>query len=156
MTISLLADHVEFVPTLADWFVREWEPYYGAEGPGDAFADLKSRCNRDAIPIALVACQDRALQGVVSIDVDAATNLAPSIVGLLVASEYRRQGIAAALLESATGLARRLGYRRVYLSTSVLGDHLRRSGWELYGEARFLNDERGSIYVIDLQDQQWQ
>lgn len=150
MTIGLLADHPEFLPVLVDWYRREWRLYYGAQGPGDARADLESRCNRDSLPIGLVALRQDELQGVVALDRDPVTNLAPSVVGLLVTEKYRRKGVAAALLRAAIGLAVQLGYDRVYTSTNVLDDHLQRSGWRLTGEAHFMNDESGSIYVIDL------
>ena len=150
MNIKLLAEHTEFVPTLADWYVGEWEPYYGIDGPGDAQADLKSRCNKTAIPIGLVAMEDGRILGVVALDVDVATQLTPSVVGLFVANEFRGRGIAGRLLESAVSLAEELGYPNVYVSTSVLGGHLLRSGWRLFGETRFLNDKQGAIYVRDL------
>ena len=152
MEIALLADHTKVIPILADWYVREWEPYYGANGPGDARTDLESRCNKNAIPIGLVALNDDEVQGVVALDLDVATSLTPSVVGLLVAGKYRGQRVATRLLESAKRLARRLGYTRVYISTTVLGEHLLRNGWRLHGDARFLNDEQGSIYVCDLPD----
>jgi len=150
MTIEPLAEHTEFLPTLVDWYVREWEPYYGVNGPGDAQADLESRCNKAAIPAGLVARKGKQILGVVALDVDAATKLTPSIVGLLVARESRGRGVGRGLLESVVSLAKELGYPSVYLSTNVLGEHLLRSGWRLFGETRFLNDERGSIYVRDL------
>jgi len=150
MNIALLADHSDVIATLANWYLSEWEPYYGVNGPGDAWADLESRCNHAAIPIGLVAMEGDQVQGIVALDLDVATNLTPSVVGLLVGSEHRGTGIATALLESAEGLARRLGYSRVYISTTVLGDLLVRMGWHLFGEAEFLNDEQGSIYACDL------
>ncbi len=150
MNIALLADHTEVLSTLADWYRREWEPYYGVDGPGDARADLDRRCNENGIPIGLVAMDGNQVQGVAALDLDVATNLTPSVVGLLVAGEYRNQGVATKLLESATSLAERLGYPRVYISTTVLDDHLLRKGWRLLGEVSFLNNEQGSTYVCDL------
>ncbi|MEO1245133.1 MAG: GNAT family N-acetyltransferase [Pseudomonadota bacterium] len=150
MNIELLADHTESITTLADWYVREWGPYYGVEGPGDARADLESCCNTNTIPICMVAIDGSQLLGVVALDVDVATMLTPSVVGLLVAGEFRGQGVASRLLESAVSLAEELGYPRVYISTSVLDKHLLHSGWRLFGEVRFLNDQQGSTYVRDL------
>lgn len=152
MNIALLADHTEFLPTLAGWYRCEWEPYYGVDGPGDARSDLESRCNKNTVPIGLLALEGKRVQGVVALDIDTATNLTPSVVGLLVAGEYRGQGVASRLLESVTSLAERLGYSRVYISTTILGDYLLRNGWSLLGAATFLNDEQGSIYAFDLPD----
>ncbi len=150
MKIELLADNTEILPTLVDWYEREWSPYYGVDGPGNAQVDLASRCNKDAIPVGFVAKENNQLLGVAALDLDSATSLTPSVVGLLVADEYRRRGVASRLLKSATLLAEGLGYNHVYISTTVLGDHLLRNGWRRIGDAHFLNDEHGSIYVFDL------
>ena len=150
MHIELLLDNTEYLPTLVDWYEREWGPYYGVDGPGNAQVDLESRCNRDAIPIGFVAKENDRLLGVAALDVDAATNLAPSVVGLLVADKARRLGVASRLLRTGIQLAEGLGYDCVYISTTILGHHLLQNGWRRMGDARFLNDEHGSIYVFDL------
>lgn len=152
MKIALLADHIKVLPTLADWYRDEWEPYYGVGGPGDAMSDLESRCNRNELPIGLVAVEGDHVRGVAALDIDRATSLTPSIVGLLVAPGYRGQGIATQLLESARILAGRLGHSRVYISTSILGDHLMRNGWRNCAPVRFLNNEQGSIFSYDLSE----
>ena len=150
MNIELLADHADVIPTLLEWYLLEWEPYYGAHGPGDARADLESRCNSDAIPIGLVAMEAGEVRGTVALDLDLATNLTPSVVGLLVGTDWRGRGIATALLESAEVLAQRLGYDRLYISTTILGDLLVRLGWQPLGEVEFLNNEQGSVFVREL------
>jgi GNAT superfamily N-acetyltransferase len=150
MKIELLADNTEILPSLVDWYEREWSPYYGVDGPGNAQLDLASRCNRNTIPVGFVAKENDQLLGTAALDLDPATNLTPSVVGLLVADEFRGRGVASRLLKSATQLAEGLGYDHIYLSTTVLGDHLLRNGWRRIGNAQFLNDEHGSIYVFDI------
>ena len=150
MNIELLADHAEAIATLTDWYLLEWEPYYGVDGPGDARADLESRCNRKETPIGLVALEGGRVCGTIALDLDVTTNLAPSVVGLLVGNEYRRRGIATTLLRSAEDLARDLGHDQLFVSTTILGDLLGRMGWRKIGKAEFLNAEQGSIYVCDL------
>ena len=51
--IELISDHLEVIPTLTDWYQSEWEPYYGKAGPGDARADLESRCSAEGHRIAI-------------------------------------------------------------------------------------------------------
>ena len=150
MDIELLADHSESIPMLAEWYESEWEPYYGVTGPGDARADLESRLNRDEIPIGFVAMLNGEVYGVAALDRDTATGLTPSIVGLLVGSSQRGQGVATDLLRAAESLAKRLGYGRLYVSTTVLASALVRMGWYSLGEVEFVNGERGSIYARDL------
>ncbi len=150
MKIELLADHREVIPFLTDWYLLEWEPYYGIHGPGNAQGDLELRCNHEEIPIGLVAIEGDQVCGTISLDLDTATNLTPSMVGLLIGRDYRRRGIGTALLKSAEELARSLGYRRVYMSTTVLGNLLQRMGWHKLREVEFLNGERGLIYAHDI------
>ena len=150
MVIELLSEHIGVIPTLSEWYQSTWEPYYGINGPGDARADLESRCNHDQLPIGLVAIEDNQVLGTAALALDVTTNLTPSIVGLLVGTAYGRRGIATALLGTAEELAGQLGYRRLYVSTTVLGDLLNRFGWKAMGEVQFLNAEQGSVYVRDL------
>ena len=150
MDIELLADHSESIPMLANWYVSEWEPYYGFNGHGDARADLESRRNRDEIPIGFVVTEGGEICGTAALDLDPATGLTPSVVGLLVEPSQRGCGIATALLEFSEFLARRLGYSRLYISTSTLGNLLVRIGWFSLGEIQFVNEEQGSIYARDL------
>jgi len=150
LNIALLADHAGFIATLAEWYEQEWEPYYGGQGPGDARADLLSRCNRDRLPAGLVAIDNDCVLGTAAIDCDMTTGLSPSVAGLLVATEYRRRGVASALLEAAERLATDLRYDELFISTSVLGELLQRKGWMEKGDVEFLNEERGKIYVRNL------
>ncbi len=150
MMIELIADHLEVLPTLTEWYQSEWEPYYGKDGPGDARTDLESRCNHAELPIGLVAIEDNQVLGTAALDLDVTTNLTPSVVGLLVDPAYRRRGIATALLNAAEDLARQLEYRRLYVSTTVLSDLLNQLGWEAMGAVQFLNAEQGSVYLRDL------
>ena len=150
MQIALLADHAGSVDELAAGYEAEWAPYYGVRGPGDARVDLASRCNRDRLPIGLVAIDGDRIVGTAALDRDAATGLAPSVVGLLVLPASRRQGIATALIESAERLARDLGYDELFISTSILQGTLQRAGWHEKGDVEFMNNDRGKVFVRDL------
>ena len=150
MNIELLTDHPEVIDELATSYETEWVAYYSDGGPGDARADLASRCNRDRAPIGLVALEESRVLGTIALDHDEATGLAPSVVGLLVVPEARGKGLARELLESAERLARELGYDELFISTSILHGMLRRQGWQEHGEVEFLNNERGKIFVRNL------
>jgi len=149
-SVELLADHADCIDVLADWFEREWEPYYGKQGPGDARAELASRCNRDRLPIGLVAMHDDRVVGTAALDRDATSGLSPSVVGLLVAPDYRRSGVASTLLLGAECLARQLGHDEIYMGTSVLQALLHRNGWQESGDVEFLNHERGKVFMRNL------
>ena len=151
MKIEPLSRHSRAIGLLSDWYTLEWEQYYGEFGLGDARADLASRCNDERIPSGLVALEDDEVQGTVALDLDPATNLTPSVVGLLVRHDRRRRGVATALMDAAESLSQQFGYNRLYISTNVLGDLLLRRGWKEFGEVKFLNRARGLIYVREFQ-----
>ena len=88
--------------------------------------------------------------GVAALDRDATTGLTPSVVGLLVEPSQRGRGIATDLIESAESLAKRLGYSRLYVSTTVLASLLVRMGWYSLGGVEFVNGQQGSICARDL------
>ena len=148
--MALLADHTGFVDRLAQWYEREWAPYYGPQGPGDARADLQSRCNRRRLPIGFVALAYARPVGAAALDCDANTGQVPSIVGLLVAPDHRYSGVAGALLDFAEALARDLGHDKLFMSTTILGEHLKRRGWKEQGDVEFFNNERGKMYACAL------
>ncbi len=150
MIIEHLSDHPDVISELADWYLSEWGPYYGHAGPGDAHADLEARRSREALPVGLVAMEGGQVLGTAALGLDVATNLTPSIIGLLVGQNHRGRGIGTALLESCVEVARTLGHQRLYVSTNLLGTLLGKMGWEEMGQAKFLNDEYGLIYVRDL------
>ena len=150
MDIEFLAEHPESIPLLVDLYETEWAPYYGADGPGDALADLTARCNRDEIPAGIVAVENGEIVGTAALDTDVATGLTPSVVGLLVRPSHRRRGVATALLQGAESLAGTLGLGHIFVSTADLGDLLVRMGWRFHDEARFHDQQSGAIYVKDL------
>lgn len=150
MQIDYLSDHPALIPVLADWYITEWEPYYGKDGPGNAEADLRGRCNRDQLPLGLVVVAGKFPTATASLGFDMATGMAPSVIGLLVAESHRGQGIAAVLIDACRTEASRLGHNQLFLSTSVLGPMLIRRGWHLAGSTKFLNREKGGVYSCDL------
>lgn len=150
MNINYLADHREAIPTLVQWYQAEWEPYYGNDGPGDAQADLAGRCNRETQPVGFVALENGTVVGTASIGLDITTGWTPSIIGVLVEANHREKGTGTALIAACRDAARELGYQHLQISTSVLGNMLERTGWRKMGSATFLNDEQGTVYIVDL------
>ncbi len=120
LKIELLDDHPDALPMLKDLFESEWEPYYGAEGPGDAETDLKNSANRTKLPIALVALVDGDVCGTAALKMESVTSYPdyfPWLAGLLVAPEYRRQGIGEQLIAKIEKLAKQLGYKEIFVGT---------------------------------------
>ncbi len=94
LRIEYLADCPAVMPHLENWFLREWAPYYSADGPGDAADDLRSSCNRRALPITLVALKGDELCATGALKTESVAthkHLGPWVAALLVTPKYRRQ-----------------------------------------------------------------
>ncbi len=148
LRIEYLADCPEVLSQLEKWFLQEWAPYYGPDGPGDAADDLRSSCNRRALPITLVAlkgdelCATGALKAE---SVETHKHLGPWVAALLVTPKYRRQGIRGQLVDVLEDLARELGFKQLYYGADVADRYLDRNGWEPLERVSYLTGE-GSIY----------
>lgn len=148
LRIEYLADCPEVLSQLEKWFLQEWAPYYGPDGPGDAADDLRSSCNRRALPITLVAlkgdelCATGALKAE---SVETHKHLGPWVAALLVAPKYRRQGIRGKLVDALEELARELGFEQLYYGADFTDRYLEGNGWEPLERVSYLTSE-GSIY----------
>lgn len=131
------------IDELERWFVREWEPYYGPDGPGDARRDLLDCCQRGDVPLAVVAFADGVLCGTAALRPDSVSthpHLTPWLAALLVAPSYREKGVAGRLVEVVESHARDLGFRELFVGSSASDSEERkggdpsfyvRRGWEL-------------------------
>ncbi len=148
MRIVLLADVPETMPTLARWFVAEWEPYYGGNGPGDAEADLAQCCNRDRLPLAVVALNgDGGVLGTAALkseSVGSELGVGPWLAALLVGEAHRCRGVGSALVGAIEAEAHRLGFSEIFTSSDGATGLLERGGWRAFETARSL---RGTVAV---------
>lgn len=149
-TIIYLADAREFVVPLAPLFIEEWEPYYGRQGPGDAETDLNDCCNKDEIPLALVAVDaDGEILGTASLkakSIDTHRHLGPWLATLFVVERHRGRGINAALVAAIEENAVRLGFERIYVGARGVTSSMRENGWMLLDE---VSSMRGPIEIYE-------
>lgn len=120
LKIEFLADHPEALPVLIELFESEWEPYYGPAGLGDAETDIKNSDSRTELPIALVAIFDGNICGTAALKMESVKtypDFFPWLAALLVAPAYREQGIGEQLVIAIENLAKRLGYKKIYVGT---------------------------------------
>lgn len=148
LKIDPLADHPEAIPMLKQWFESEWGSYYGAYGGGNAEQDLIAYSNQSNLPIGMVAYLNGELCGIMAIkaqSIDARSHLSPWVAAGLVAPLHRRKGVGAHLLVAVEGIAKRLGYSRIYSGTSTAASLLERSNWHFMERIQY-DGEDVSIY----------
>lgn len=112
MKIRPLADHPEHVATIGRWHWEEW----GHADPGGSLESwtegIASRTRRDSIPTTFIALDGVELMGsvcIVEFDMDTRKDLKPWVAGLLVAPEYRKQGVGSALMKEVMSFAANIG-----------------------------------------------
>ena len=148
LKVELLADHLEAVPSLREWFEREWAPYYGVDGPGDATTDLQESCNRARLPIAVVAILGGEVAGTAALKVESVSthkHLTPWLAALLVRPEFRRRGVAESLIAAIEEKAQELGFHSIYVGTGEGSGTpefpLRKRGWKFVEKVPYLVSE---------------
>lgn len=133
LRLAHLADHPQHQPELRRWFETEWADYYGAQGPGDAAADLAAFAQRGRLPLALIALRGDELCGIAALKAESISSrnqLTPWAAAGLVRDDLRGQGIGAQLIAGLVAEARRLGHARLYCATATAHTLLRRGGWQ--------------------------
>ncbi len=152
MRIVHLVDVPEASPTLVQWFVEEWAPWYGPDGQGDAEADFAACRSRDALPICLVALDgEGGVLGTASLKAESVgAELAPGpwLAAMLVGKAHQGRGIGTALAGAIEEEARRLGFAAIYTSTDAAEGIMERRGWQWIGTTVSL---RGDIAVFRRQ-----
>lgn len=143
-----LCDRPDVIPELTRWFEAEWTPYYGPDGPGAGTAerDIRDCCNRDALPLALVALEDGdRLVGTAALKADSLDThpqLGPWLAALVAKSDETET----ALVQAIEAEARRLRFDAVYTGMDEGSAVLRRRGWSVIGRSSSL---RGPIAVFE-------
>jgi predicted N-acetyltransferase YhbS len=140
MQIDYLADHMGFVPILADWHHREWK---------DATleltaAELQTHTRRRYIPTTFVAIENGRVIGSTSLlvaDLKGWEHLTPWVASVFVDPAWRNRGIGRALINRAVDEARQLGVSDVYLFTASKQEYYTRLGWQTLERSQFNGKE---------------
>lgn len=150
--IAYLSDAPEVLPVLVRWFVQEWAPWYGPDGPGNAEHDLKAYCNRHDLPIGLIALSsENHVLGTATLkseSVGSELDVGPWLAAVLVGENHRGEGIGSALVEAIETEAQRFGFDALYTSTDTAGSILTRRHWEEFGITDSL---RGPVIIYRKQ-----
>ena len=147
-TIQHLSDRPACLEELVQWYIREWAPWYGPGGGGDANADLAACLNGATLPLCLIAhdSHDRLVGTAslrrTSIGSDQFKGLWLSAV--LVAESHRRQGIGTALIAGIEAQAYRFHPEILYTSTDTADRLLGQRGWAPVGKTGSL---RGDLTI---------
>jgi GNAT superfamily N-acetyltransferase len=132
-----LLEKPEVASTLKQWFIDEWAPWYGPDGPGDAESDLAACRSHDTLPICLVALNlEGEVVGTASLrseSVGSEHGVGPWLAAVLVSKDHLRKGVGTALVKAIEEEATRLKFESIYTSTNSAMNIMERQGWEIFG-----------------------
>ena len=133
VTIDYLADHPDFVPTLA----RESLDFYRTLLPEETLesrcAKLRAHRNKEALPLALVAHDGGEVMGMAALrehDLEGHDQLTPWLGGVFVRTQHRGRGIGSVLCRAIEEKARNMGFAMLYLFTIDQQRLYARLGWQ--------------------------
>lgn len=134
MRIEYLADHPQWAPVLA--YLHQLTMRLPKERNFDHALNMYiDRCNRDCLPLSLVAIEDTMPVGSVSIhanQLDVVQGYTAWIGGLFVLDAYRSQRFGERLLTEAESVVKSLGRDIVYLFTHTAESFYLQRGWETF------------------------
>jgi GNAT superfamily N-acetyltransferase len=151
MRIELLADHPSLIPVVSGWHFHEWGDLHPGTTRSDWTAELADLSGRDRIPITFVVLEDSEAVGSASLvvcDMDTRSDLSPWLASVYVLPDFRRRGIATALVSHALAQARQLGIRQLYLWTDTAASLYGRMGWRPLVEESY----KGKTVLVMVRD----
>jgi predicted N-acetyltransferase YhbS len=150
--ITFLADNLEAIPTLSQWFRAQWPGYFAERTLADIAQDFVAEANRSSIPVRLVAFADGELAGTITLREEATWTLPeyqPGLGGLFVPEQHRGQGIGTELVKAGMNVAQEQGYESVYATTVAARGILARLGWKPV-QVALPSDNHGLLYQYEF------
>jgi predicted N-acetyltransferase YhbS len=133
LSIDYLADHPEFIPTLAQETLDHYRDILRDETLETRCAKFRSHMHTDTLPLALVASADGELLGVGALrehDLPGHEELTPWLGGMFVRPQHRRRGVGASLCRALEEKAWLMGFPVLYLFTLDQQRLYARLGWQ--------------------------
>jgi GNAT superfamily N-acetyltransferase len=129
-----LADRLDAVPLLGEWYFGEWGHLNPAATPEKIAARLFASMNRDAIPLVMLAVMGDEVIGSAELKYREMTIYPEKehwLGGVFVVPEHRDKGVAARLIDAVVNSARVLGVDVLHIQTLRLdGGLYQKLGWQ--------------------------
>lgn len=124
MSLALLKDYPQAIPTVAQWLYEDWHVYDSSLTQERLIRSFHQRLNDDKIPVTFVAVKNATPIGVISLKEQTDPELSDFpknsiwLGSLHVIPEERNKGLGQELLKNVAAIAKRLGIESVYLYLS--------------------------------------
>ena len=143
MKLEYLADNLEFLPVLANWFFEEWGYLEKERTFKKEMDNLRKYLNKEKVPLILLAVENEELLGAAQIkyhEMSIYPDKEHWLGGVYVSKNHRGKGIARQLIQELINIAVSLNIKKLYLQTQKLdGGLYRRMGWKPIEQVNYLN-----------------
>ena len=132
MLIEYLADRVDLIPELAELHLAEWGYLRPGQTLDDRLAALNACLGKGAVPSAVVATEGDELIGsalLVEHDMSTRKDLSPWLAGVFVKPQFRKSGVAGALIQRIEAEATGMAVPMLYLYTDKEAGYYAKRGW---------------------------
>lgn len=133
LRIDYLAQHPEFIPSLAQEILDHYRYILRDETIEGRLAKLRSHMRTDGLPLGLVASSEGELLGMGALrehDLPGHEEFTPWLGGMFVRPQHRRHGVGTALCTSLEEKAWLMGFPVLYLFTLDQQRLYARLGWQ--------------------------
>jgi predicted N-acetyltransferase YhbS len=134
--IDYLANHPQFIPTLARWHHAQWGYLHPGQTLADRALELRQQAQQRGIPTAVVAISEGTVLAsalLTESDMDTHPELTPWLASVYVDAEHRRRGIGSTVVQRIIEEARALHVPVLYLFTPDRESFYARLGWRVRG-----------------------
>lgn len=131
--IAFLADHLEVLSILAQWFRAQWPDYFAGKSMDAVKSDFRAEANLQNMPVRLLAFVGEDLAGTIVLRKCALNSLpeyTPGLGGFFVTENYRRRGVGSELIKAGIKVTREHGYESLFAGTSTAHTLFESLGWE--------------------------
>ena len=136
---AFLADRVDAIPVIADWYFDEWGHLLKDDSPGRTRERIETYLNRDEIPFILVAMNDNNFVGAAQLKYHEMAEMFPDrehwLGGVYIEPACRGRGYGSQIVERIVEMAPGYGVETLHLQTEALdGGLYARLGWTPYAQ----------------------
>lgn len=128
-----LADRQELIPTLSDWFYKEWSQNFPDLTQATIEVKLRERLNRDKIPLVQILLRDDSPIASASLklrEMETHPHYPHWLGSVYVLPEFRGGGIGTYLVKYAVAKAKQIEVETLYLYTRSKEDFYKQLGWQ--------------------------